>query len=57
MKETLTQAKVSNDGRPTCTSCHCPTAFNREYRATGLCGACYTDQPLIIETRRLLHGR
>ena len=56
MKETYNQAVAANWPRPTCRYCHAPTAYDREYRAQGLCQSCYRDEmpPLILERKVLI---
>lgn len=49
--ETLSEAKRANWPMPTCTDCHCPCAYSREFRATGRCESCYRETPLIIQRK------
>lgn len=44
MHETYQQAGHSNDGRPTCRSCHAPCAYDRDYRGQRLCPSCARDE-------------
>jgi len=58
MSETYEQAKRANWPRPTCVDCHGPTAYDREFKATGRCQACYREQPpLLTERKELLHAK
>jgi hypothetical protein len=45
---TYAEAQRQNWPRPTCRACHSPTRYDREFRAAGLCQACYRDEPLYI---------
>ena len=53
---TYDEAKRQNWPRPTCRYCHSPTAYDREFRAQGLCQSCYQDEqpPLITVKKELL---
>jgi hypothetical protein len=51
---TYAAACASNWPRPTCRSCQAPCAYDREFRATWCCGACYDEQPLIIHRKEML---
>lgn len=55
MMETYSQSKRANWPRPTCVDCHGPTAYDREFRATGRCQSCYNETPLIIQKKELIH--
>ena len=48
MTETYQQAMRANWPRPTCVDCHAPTAYDREFKATGRCQACYRETELVI---------
>ena len=51
---TPSQARVMNDGRPTCMVCHAPCGLTREYYGRKMCETCYRDQPTIVQPKELL---
>lgn len=57
MRETYQQAQSANWPRPTCVDCHGPTAYDREFKATGRCSACYRDTELIIIKKELIYAK
>ena len=48
---TYAEACRQNWPRPTCVSCHVPCAYDREFRAAGLCQSCYPVELPVLMTR------
>ena len=51
---TYQEACQQNWPRPTCKYCGCPTSFDRAFRATGCCNACYDELEIILKPKELL---
>ena len=49
---TYAEAQRQNWPRPTCLYCQGPTAYDREFRATGACQSCYRDEPALLTVRK-----
>ena len=52
--DTYAQAVRANWPRPTCASCHAPCAYDREFRGSRLCQACYDTELLFTKRKELL---
>lgn len=53
-RSTYQQARQQNWPRPTCVVCYVPCAYDREFRAAGLCQSCYDEEPLFIQHNKEL---
>lgn len=54
--ETYAMAVRANWPRPTCRVCHCPCAYDREFRGARLCQSCYLEEILYTKPKELLKG-